>query len=276
VTAAADRWAEALGRWAIPDEILAHAPEPPWVLPTDIFVARAVRSRQRPTPARQAALDALGAGGTVLDVGAGAGAASLALIPPATAITAVDASAQMLGALQTQVDALAAEDGAPAVALRTVEGTWPEIADQVAVHDVVVCHHVVYNVAPIDRFLAALDATAARRVVLVASERHPLSWMAPLWRRFWDLDRPEEPTVDDLLAVLAELGIRPHVERFDEDDDTGRAAPGVDGHGGGDAHVASTRRRLCLPADRDPEVADALRAHPTRRPTSVAVWWDPR
>ena len=33
MTAAARRWADQLAAWAIPDEILATAPESPWSLP---------------------------------------------------------------------------------------------------------------------------------------------------------------------------------------------------------------------------------------------------
>ncbi len=38
---AAERWAEALAGWAIPEPILAAAPESPWGFPSDLFARRA-------------------------------------------------------------------------------------------------------------------------------------------------------------------------------------------------------------------------------------------
>lgn len=282
--AAAETWGQQLQAWAIPDHILAQAPEPPWGFPTSVFARRVAMNRLADTPARRRAVEALGKGGTVLDVGAGAGAASLALIPPATTIVAVDAEPAMLqelvrqagtvggsaGALPAGVDdpgSPAAGDLAP-VAVETVVGRWPDVAEQVATADVAVCHHVVYNVAVIEPFLSALAARARRRVVVVAPDRHPLAWMNPLWAQLWGLDRPSGPTVADLVAVLRDLGIDPQVEWFEEAvDPLGEAEERQ-------AQVALVRRRLCLPADRDADVAAALAEHPRRPWPVAALWWD--
>ena len=40
-------------------------------------------------------------------------------------------------------------------------------------------------------------------------------------------------------------------------------------------YVAFVRRRLCLPADRDPVVAEALVSHPAPVAAMVTVSWDP-
>src|SRR3954468_24194750 len=77
---AAERWRDELSAWAIPPDILAAAPEPPWGFPVELFRADA---ESPDTPSRDAALAALPDGGTVLDVGCGGGGASLALVPPA-------------------------------------------------------------------------------------------------------------------------------------------------------------------------------------------------
>ena len=80
----AERWSEALAGWAIPEEILAVAPESPWGFPTEVFVTAAREALVAPpTPTHRRALEALPLGGVVLDVGAGAGAASLPLTPRA-------------------------------------------------------------------------------------------------------------------------------------------------------------------------------------------------
>src|SRR4051812_28598057 len=95
---AAAVWAEALAAWAIPEDILAAAPESPWGFPVALF--HPAEDGPADTPSRQAALDALdalgGSGGSVLDVGCGAGAASLALVPPARRVIGVDSSPDML------------------------------------------------------------------------------------------------------------------------------------------------------------------------------------
>src|SRR5206468_680590 len=56
------------------------------------------------SPSVRRALEALPEGGSVLDVGAGAGAASLPLCPPAAAVTAVDQSPAMLAAFADLAD----------------------------------------------------------------------------------------------------------------------------------------------------------------------------
>ena len=77
---AADRWREQLLAWAIPPEILAAVADSPWTVPTDVFARRADTSVAAPEGASyRRAREALGDGGTVLDVGSGAGAASLPL-----------------------------------------------------------------------------------------------------------------------------------------------------------------------------------------------------
>lgn len=264
---AADRWARQLADWAIPEAILGQAPESPWGFPTSVFARRVVVGQHADTPARRRALEALAGGGSVLDVGAGAGAASLALAPPATSIVAVDSEPDMMVELMHQAEAKAAELQV-AVPVQTIVGRWPEVAEQISPQDVAVCHHVVYNVADIGPFVTALSARARRRVVVVAPERHPLAWMNPLWTQLWGVTRPSGPAVDDLVAVLSELGIEPQVEWFEEEvDPLGEAEERQ-------AQVALVRRRLCLPADRDDEVAAALDAHPRRPWPVAALWWD--
>lgn len=266
---AAERWASDLAAWAVPDEIVAQAPEPPWGFPTAVFARRVPLARAQVTPARAVAVEALTGGGSVLDVGAGAGAASLALVPPATTIVAVDAEAAMLDELSRQAEQLpGGAPGKPPVQLHKVLGRWPDVASQIEPQDVGICHHVVYNVADIAPFVAALAERSRRRAVLVAPARHPLAWMTPLWERFWGLARPEGPTIDDLVTVLEELGIHPEMAWFEETlDPLGEPEAGVE-------QVAITRRRLCLPPERDPEVAEALAARPRAPWPVAALWWD--
>jgi SAM-dependent methyltransferase len=261
-TGALERWREQLDGWAIPEEILAAAPESPWQFPVGLFRSRARRAGSRPaTPSNLEAARHLPAGGTVLDVGAGGGAASLPLAGTAGRLVGVDESPGMVASFL----AAAEQAGVPA---EGVEGSWPEVAGRVGPADVVVCHHVLYNVADLAPFVAALTDHARRRVVAELTERHPLVGLAPLWRRFHDLERPAGPGADDAVAALEAVGLA-----VDRQDWENRDRFGFDDF---DELVAFTRRRLCLPAERDPEVADALLEQGTHRVDGVWVSGQPR
>ena len=193
----------------------------------------------------------------MLDVGCGAGAASLPLIPPATSVTGIDSSAEMLRAF-------AADAATRPVPYRRVEGRWPDVADLVGPADLVVCHHVLYNVPDLVGFVLALTAHARRRVVVELTERHPLTELGPLWRRFHDLERPAGPDAGLAVEVIAGTGVSVRQERWEQPRATVAAAE----------RVSLTRQRLCLTADRDGEVAAALEELAPPGPRLVrTLWW---
>jgi SAM-dependent methyltransferase len=241
------RWRDALASWAIPDEILAQAPASPWAHPPALFRAGADDSPPD-TASFALAREALGGGGTVLDVGCGGGRSSLPLGPAVTAVTGVDEQQAMLDQF-----AEAARDRA--IPCSTVLGRWPDVAASVPAADVVVCHHVAYNVGDIVPFLDELTRHARRRVVLELTARHPLSALNPLWERFWGLARPTEPTADLLVEVVRAMGHEPTTA-------TGVRVPRRNRDLDRESLVAFVRQRLCLPAARDPEIDDALGEHP--------------
>ena len=256
------RWRERLEDWAIPEEILAAAPESPWGCPVGLFRSRARRAGSRPaTPSNREAARSLPPGGSVLDVGAGGGAASLPLAGVAGRLVAVDESADMVAAFL----AAAAAAGVPASG---VEGRWPEVAGRVAPAEVVVCHHVLYNVADLAPFADALTGHARRRGVAELTDRPPLVGLASLWRRFHGLERPSGPGADDAVAALEALGLPVARQDWESQDRFG-----FDDF---DELVAFTRRRLCLPAERDPEVAATLLEEGTRQVDGVWVSGQPR
>src|SRR5690242_4067165 len=146
---AAERWASALATWAIPPEILAAAPESPWGYSPALFTRRAEAALVRRTPSADIALAALPPGGAVLDVGCGAGAASLPLAPPAGLLVGVDPSSELLAIFDERARARG-------VRVLPLLGQWPALAGQAPGADVVVCHHVVYNVPDLAPFLVAL------------------------------------------------------------------------------------------------------------------------
>jgi SAM-dependent methyltransferase len=265
-----DRWRADLAAWAIPEHITAAVTDSPWVLPRQVFARRADRLMREPAgPSYERAKEALGPGGTVLDIGSGAGAACLPLAAHATTVTAVDTDQDMLTLLTERA-------AAAGLGLRTVCGGWPAAAAQVGPADVVTCHHVVYNVPEIWDFLVALTNHARRRVVVELTAAHPLTSLNPLWLRFHGLQRPDGPTAADLLAILAEAGVRAgHTEW---------SRPAEADYSGFAELVDVTRRRLCLPADRASEVEAALldlgsqREQPGDLGSSgrdvVTIWWE--
>ena len=146
---AARRWAELQNGRGVPPEILSAAPADPWTHAPRDFTAPDVAVD---TPSRTAAAEVLGAGGTVLDVGCGGGAAAFAL-DRLTALTGVDRQRDML-------ESFAAAARARAIPFRTVAGTWPDVASEAGRADVVLCHHVLHNVVDLPPFLRALSAPA--------------------------------------------------------------------------------------------------------------------
>lgn len=239
---AGQRWAEGLAGWALPREILAQARESPWSMPPGLL-----RADPEPvaTPSRDRALALLPAGGTVLDVGCGAGRAGLALAPPAGLVVGVDVEPAALRAL-TEAAA------AGGVRHQAIGGVWPDVAGQAPIADVVVAHHVAYNAPELGPFAVALTERARHRVVVELSDRHPMSWLTPLWRRFWELDRPDGPRAADALAVLSEVGIDAH--REDWTDHSRRGLQVLTPR----ERVDYVRSRLCLTPARDAEIAQAL------------------
>lgn len=257
---AAVRWSDALATWALPDEILDRADRSPWAHPVARFAQRADAAVARPHGwSYERAASLLPRGGTVLDVGVGAGAASLPLAGRASVVTGVDLDPGMLAAFAERVSVTAATGV-------TVEGQWPEVADQVEPHDVAVAHHVAYNVADIVPFLRALTDRAVRGVVVELPPLHPLTWMNPLWEQFWGLPRPAVPTADDFVAVLRELAVRDLlVYRWTREDPDGTPL---------DERAALVTQRLCLPEERVDDVRRAIVDRPPHEVRDVVtVTW---
>lgn len=257
----AEHWRAELASWAIPDEIRANAPEFPYRMDPGLFRPRSEPTEPSLATERAAeALRPLGPGqGSAIDVGSGGGAASMALADHLRSVVGVDQSAEMLTVFVEE----ASHRGLLA---RAVEGTWPEVARSAGRADVVLCHHVAYNVADLTPFVTALDRAARLRVVMELTSTHPQTVNAPLWRQFWGLERPAGPRATDALAVIHAAGIPAELER---------------GPGGSlrqdapiEARALTATRMLCLGPERLPEVRQAIEALPPRDDERAVIWWD--
>jgi SAM-dependent methyltransferase len=238
------RWRSDLAEWAIPDHILKAVPDSPWVLPGQVFARRADRLTAAPAgPSYERAWAALDPPGSVLDIGSGPGAACLPLLARTTELTAVDVDEQMLALL-------AERSAARGVTARCVPGQWPDVASMVPAADVVTCHHVLYNAPELEAFLVALTNHARRQVIVEIATLHPLTSLNEMWLRFHDLRRPDRPTADDVVEILREMGVQAGHQRW-------RRAARADYSSFAEL-TDVTRRRLCLPQQRAPEVSDAL------------------
>jgi len=262
------RWRQDLAAWAIPEDIVTQAMESPWCYPARLFARRADEQMATPSgPSYERALEALPLGGSVLDIGAGAGAASLPLADRAGQLVAVDPEQAMLDAYAERATRLGKT-------VRLVQGRWPDVAEQISPVDVVVCHHVLYNVAEPVPFLRAMNSAALHRVVIELTAQHPMTPLNPLWLRFHGLRRPDRPTAEQMLELIVALGWNVSI--------AGWSRP-ASGFGEFSEVVAQTCRTLCLPPDRAPEVGSALRelgvdpadpggiGGPRRLAT---LWWD--
>lgn len=257
MNAAADQWARELGEWAVPQDILDQAPRAPFVFPPEMFAAppSGEESKSRST---QLARERLVGGGSVLDIGCGGGAAAFAAAPPATHLIGSDRQEDMTKLFAST----AAERG---LSCETYAGPWPDVAEQVPVADVVVSHNVLYNVPDIVSFARAAHEHARHRVVLEVTEFHPQTVRKPLWRHFWNLERPGGPTADVAVAALREAGLPALCEPSVATPRNDQRASMVD--------AAFWCRQLCLPQDRADEVAELVAEleFPKER---VTIWWD--
>jgi SAM-dependent methyltransferase len=258
---ASARWSRQLDAWAIPEPILGAAPESPWGFPPRLFARSAERALAdpEPTPSRLRASEALLSGGSVLDIGAGGGAASLPLAPPAGLLIAVDESQAMLDVFAQGAERRGARH-------TEIVGRWPDVAPNTPRADVVVCHHVVYNVSDLAPFLTAMNDHTQRRVVVELTDRHPQSDLSPLWKIIHGIDRPSGPAAADAAEVATSLGYDVHLERF--------AGPSLWNDAPRDERVVFARRRLCVGPEHDTGIAAYFDQTSETARQLVTLWWD--
>ena len=267
---ATERWRAELEAWVIPQRLLDAAEESPYGWAPWVWARLSAAARSGPPPVTvQVAADLLGDHGSVLDVGAGRGRVSLPLAVLGHELTAVEPDTGMADGFEEEAARLD-------VRAELVRGRWPDVAGEVAQADVVMSANVVYDVAGIGPFVLALHDAARRGVVVEMTERHPRVITAPLFRAVHGVDRPDGPSVDDLVAVIVEeLGIRPNVERWER--------PATLWFESWDEILAFYGRRVTLPIARRPELRPLLEPRVTEQDGRLYVgnrvglhctlWW---
>lgn len=266
---AAEGWAESLAGWALPAELLASVDQSPYAWPARVFARTATR---RPDPVTgPLLLQLLPEAGTLIDVGAGTGRLSLPIAAAGHRVLAVEPNAAMAAELERGA---ASMTGSVAVVRRR----WPEVAAAVGPHDVALTANVVYDVADIGPFLQALDHSATLAVVVELTQRHPWDGLRGYYRSLHDVELPDGPTVDDLVAVIGEvIGVTP--QRCDW------PSPRSLTFESRDALLELYATRLCVPDDRRSELEQLIGddieeiddgAFALRLPSGgmTTLWWE--
>jgi SAM-dependent methyltransferase len=267
---AADRWARDLERWAIPQELLDAVDESPYGWPQSLWKRRSAMAEQAEEPrTAEVVASMLDDGDSLIDVGAGRGRASLRFAEAGHPLVAVEKDPGMAGGLREDAKAMG-------VQVTVVEERWPDAENLVPTVAVVMSAHVVYDVADIGAFVAAMHRKASTGVVMELSPHHPWASLAPYYRAIHGLDRPDGPTADDLAQVVAEeTGVPPHSERW--------RRSGQLWFESWDEILELFGRRLVVPVDRRSELRSVLEpdvvevdgrlyvGDPGRE--VVTVWW---
>lgn len=257
----AEHWRAELAAWAIPDHIRRQAPAFPYTMDPELFRPRLAPDGESLATerAREGLVDCDTATGAAIDVGCGGGAASMAIADRLHRVVGVDQSESMLAVFADEARQRDLE-------VATVCGAWPDVAAAAGRADLVLCHHVAYNVADLGPFVAGLDAAAEQRVVMELTLTHPQTANAPLWRHFWDLDRPDGPTARDAFDVITAAGIDARLEFG--------SAGSLRRETSVQARAVTAARMLCLGPERLPEVERQIVALPDRPTQRAVIWWN--
>ena len=143
-------------------------------------------------------------GGSVLDVGGGAGRFAIPIaLRHGALVTVVDPSPSMLEQLEASVSEVEGTN------VMGVNAEWESARVEAA--DIVLCSHVVYGVADIRPFIEKLHDHSRKRVVIVSFVDSPQAGVAPLWEPVYGEERVNLPALPELMNALWEMGIYPNV-----------------------------------------------------------------
>ena len=245
-----DRWRRLLEDWALPDELLEAVPDSPYGWSAGLWERRAQLAREQggDSPTAAAVRGLLGEAGSLLDVGAGTGRASL-LHADNHSLTAVEQNPDLAAGLRRR----AADLG---IKVDVIEGSWPEVAGSVTGHEVALCAHVVYDTQDIEQFLFELQRHALRGVVIELTPDHPWSGLTSYYQALHEIDRPDGPNYLDFVEVVEQVcDVRPRVEVW--------TRPGQVWFESWEEILAHYGKRLVLPRDRREELRALLASETT-------------
>lgn len=210
MTPSARKWAEQLEAWALPEWLLTSAEESPYGWSQKVWKRRSEAAKlDEPPRTLQIVRDLLDGPSAILDVGVGRGRASLPLAVDGHRLHGVDESTEMLAGFSE--DAMHA-----GVAVETTLGRWPDVADRVPAADITMAANVVYNVADIEPFIAAMVDHSRMAAVIELTDRHPWAHLTELYQTVHGIDRPPGPTAEELVELSRDLtGIEPVVHRWE-------------------------------------------------------------
>jgi SAM-dependent methyltransferase len=274
-TDAREAWRRHLESWALPDALLEGVEESPYGWDAHVFERiRALDAESgRDSPTVALVDDILGGGGSVLDIGAGAGRLSIPLALRGHRVTAVERDEDLARALGAGAERERVE-------VTRIVGSWPQVAGNAHLHDVTLSAHVVYDVTAIGPFVEAMQKTARRAVAIEMTARHPWTGLSRYYRALHGIERPSRPTVDDFAAVVEEVvGVTPE-RRWWVETPSLRFADVQE-------LLAFYRRRLLVPPERSLEAAALLEPDVHRLDDRwlilgaaerevVALWWRTR
>lgn len=198
LTEAREAWRQALESWALPEALLSGVDDSPYAWPAHMYERMQRSDSGVASPVLSVVEDHLGDGGSVLDVGAGAGRLAIPLAARGYRVTAVERDEGMARTLE-------AESGRSGTDITRIIGSWPQVAGNAGRHDVVLSGHVVYDVPAIGPFIEAMNRAARRAVVIEMTPRHPWAGLKKYYRAIHGIDRPTRPTVDDFTRVVEEV-----------------------------------------------------------------------
>lgn len=211
-------------------------------------------------------------GGSVLDVGGGAGRFAIPIaLRRRTSVAVVDPSPSMLEQLETSVSEVA---GAKVTG---VNAEWESAKVETA--DLVLCSHVVYGVADIQPFLQKLHDHAQERVIMVSFVDSPQAGVAPLWEPVYGEERINLPALPELMNVLWEMGVFPSINML--------PPTGPQTFESVEAAVEEVSNRLFIGSDTEQldrlsgsidgyleATEDGYRIKGARAPRQGVVWWE--
>jgi SAM-dependent methyltransferase len=260
-----------LEEWALPDELLDAVAESPYGWSPELWRRRAQIAHEQgsETPTSGIVRGLLPEDGTLLDIGAGTGRASLLHAGEGASLTAVEKNPELadgfrLRAAELNIDA------------DLIAGSWPEVAGTVGIHDVALCAHVVYDVQDVEPFLLAMTTHARGGVVVELTPEHPWAGLTPYYRALHGLGRPDGPTYRDFVEVVAQVcGVQPQVEVW--------TRSGQVWFESWDEILDHYQKRLVLPRHRREELRELLAPNMemdddrlyvgSRDRTIATVWW---